>query len=142
MDHIIIECLLNQGHAIWDYMESEWKQTFPKTKWIQPTIELIRGLGSIQLREKPRWMSEAYIERITEAIWLIWTTRNNRIFNRKEIPKEAAIKMLKKTLRNKKETEWIYATKIKRLSYRDKKTLELEKKWGKIMTDDQRPNNE
>jgi len=77
MDHIIIECLLNQGHAIWDYMESEWKQTFPKTKWIQPTIELIRGLGSIQLREKPRWMSEAYIERITEAIWLIWTIRNN-----------------------------------------------------------------
>jgi len=142
MDHIIMECPLNKGHEIWEYMESEWKQTFPKTQWLPPTIELIRGLGSIQLRERPRWMSEAYIERITEAIWLIWTTRNNRIFNRKEIPKEAAIKMLKKTLRNKKETEWIYATKIKRLSYRDKKTLELEKKWGKIMTDDQRPNNE
>jgi len=50
--------------------------------------------------------------------------------------------LLKKTLENKKETEWIYATKIKRFGHRYKKTLELEKKWGKIRTDDQRPNNE
>jgi len=68
--------------------------------------------------------------------------KKNQIFNRKKIPKEAAIRMLKETLRNKKETEWIYATKIKRLGYRDKKILELEKKWGKIMTDNQRPKNE
>jgi len=86
-------------------------------------------------------MSEAYIERITEAIWLIWTIRNNQIFNRKKMPKEAAIRLLKKTLENKKETEWIYATKIKILGHRDRKTLELEKKWGKIRTDDQRPNS-
>jgi len=58
-------------------MKSEWKQIFPKTQWLQPTIELIRGLGSIQLRKSPKWISEAYIERITEAIWLIWTIRNN-----------------------------------------------------------------
>jgi len=141
MDHIIIECPLNQGHAIWDYIESDWKWTFPKTQWLQPTIELIRGLGSIQLRERPKWMSEAYIERITEAIWLIWTIRNNQIFNRKKIPKEAAIRLLKNTLKDKKETEWIYATKIQRLSHSDKKTLELEKKWGKIRKNDQRPNN-
>jgi len=141
IDHIIMECLLNQGPAIWDYMESEWKQTFPKTQWPQPTIELIRGLGSIQLRERPRWTNEAYIERITEAIWLIWTIRNNQIFNRKEIPKEPVRRMLKNTLQTKKEIEWIHITKIKGLGHRDKKMLELEKRWGKIMTDDQRPNN-
>jgi len=77
MNHIIMECPLNQGSAIWDYMKSEWKQIFPKTQWLQPTIELIRELGSIQLRKSPKWISEAYIERITEAIWLIWTIRNN-----------------------------------------------------------------
>jgi len=49
--------------------------------------------------------------------------------------------MLKKTLRTTKEIEWIYITKIKRLGHRDKKTLELKKKWRKIITDDQRPNN-
>ena len=48
-----------------------------------------------------------------------------------------AIRILKKTLRTKKEIEWIYVTKIKRLDHRDKKTLELEKKWEKIMTKDQ-----
>ena len=44
--------------------------------------------------------------------------------------------MLKKTLRIKKEIEQIYITKIKGLGHRDKKTSELEKKWGKIMTVD------
>jgi len=57
--------------TIWGYMKSKWKQSFPKTQWLQLTIELVRGLGSIQLRKSPRWMSEAYIERITEAIWVI-----------------------------------------------------------------------
>ena len=129
-----------QGPAIWDYMENEWKQTFPKIQWLQPTIELIRELGSIQLRERPRWMSEAYRERVAEAIWLMQTIRNNQIFNRKKIPKEPTIRILKKTLRTKKEMEWIYTTKIKGLGYKDKKTLELKKKWRK-MTNDQRPNN-
>jgi len=50
-------------------------------------------------------MSKAYIKRITEAIWLIWTIKNNQIFNRKKIPKEVAIRLLKNTLENKKETE-------------------------------------
>jgi len=68
-------------------------------------------------------MSEAYIERITEAIWLIWTIRNNRIFNKREIPTELATKMIKRTLQIKKETEWIYITKIKGLGYKDKKAL-------------------
>jgi len=36
--------------------------------------------------------------------------------------------MIKKTLRIKKETEWIYTMKIKGLGHRDKKTLEIEKK--------------
>jgi len=115
-------------------MKSEWEQTFPKTQWLQPTIELIRGLGSIQLRKSPRWISEAYIERITEAIWLIWTIRNNQIFNKREIPAELATKMIKRSLQIKKETEWIYITRIKESSHQDRKTLE--KKWGKIMTND------
>jgi len=78
----------------------------------------------------------------SEAIWQIWTIKNNQIFNKKEILKEPAIKILKKTLQVKKKKEWIYITKIKELGHRDKKILELEKKWKKIMTDDQRPNNE
>jgi len=93
------------------------------------------------MKESPKWRSEAYVERITEAIWQIWTIKNNRIFNKKEIPKEPAIRMLKRTLQIKKERDWIYITKIKGLGHRDKRTLELEKKWGKIMTNDQRPNN-
>ena len=87
IDHIIMECLLNQGPAIWDYMENEQKQTFPKTQWLQPKIRLIRELGSIQLKESPKWISEAYIERITEAIQQIQSIRNNQIFNKKKIPK-------------------------------------------------------
>ena len=131
MNHIIMECPLNKGPTIRDHMKSEWKQSFPKTQWLQPTIELIRGLGSIQLRKSPRWISEAYIEKITEATWLIWTIRNNRIFNKREMPTELATKLIKRTLQIKKETEWIYITKIKGSGYKDKKALELEKKWGK-----------
>ena len=129
MNHIIMECPLNQGPTIWNYMKSKWKQTFPKTKWLQPTIELIRGLGSIQLRKSSRWMNEAYIERVMEAIWLIWTIRNNRIFNKKEISMELATKIIERTLQVKIETEWIYITNIKDTSHKDKETLE--KKWGK-----------
>ena len=127
MNHIIMECKLNKGPTI-------WKQSFLKTQWLQLTIELIRGLGSIQLRKSPRQMSEAYIERITEAIWLIQTIKNNQIFNKREIPTELATKIIKRTLQIKKETEWIYITKIKGLGYKDKKALELEKKWRKKMT--------
>jgi len=134
MNHIIMECPLNQGPTIWNHMKSEWEQTFPKTQWLQPIIELIRGLGSIQLRKSPRWISEVYIERKTEAIWLIWTIRNNQIFNKREIPAELATKMIKRSLQIKKETEWIYITRIKESSHQDRKTLE--KKWGKIMTND------
>jgi len=124
-------------------MENEWKQSFPKTQWLQPTIELIRGLGLIHLRNKPRWTNEAYVETIAEAMWLIWTIRNNRTFNKKEIPERMAIKMLKEILRTKKEIEWTYITKIKGLSHRDEKTIELEKNWGKEIerTNDQSPND-
>jgi len=31
MDHIIMECPLNQGPTIWNHIKSEWEQTFPKT---------------------------------------------------------------------------------------------------------------
>jgi len=99
MNHILIECPLNQGRAIWNYMKEEWEQNLSKTSWLKPTIELIRGLGSIQLKNKPRWMNEAYIERTAEAIWMIWTLRNNRLFNKKVIPERPAIKMLKEALR-------------------------------------------
>jgi len=50
-------------------------------------------------------MNEAYIERIAKAIWQIWTIKNNQIFNKKEIPKGIAIRMLKETLWSKKEIE-------------------------------------
>ena len=96
IDHIIMECLLNQGPTIQNYIENKWKQTFPKTQWLQPTIKLIRELGSIQLKESPKWMSEAYIEKITKAIQQIQTIKNNQIFNKKEIPKELAIRILYK----------------------------------------------
>jgi len=68
-------------------------------------------------------MSEAYIERVTEAIWLIWTIRNNQIFNKREMPMELATKMIKRTLQVKIETEWIYITNIKDTSHKDKETL-------------------
>jgi len=132
INHIIMECPLNQGPTIWNYMKSKWKQTFPKTQWLQPTIELIRGLGSIQLGKSPRWMNEAYIERVTEAIWLIWTIRNNRTFNKREMSMELATKMIERTLQVKIETEWIYITNIRDASHKVKETLK--KKWGKIMT--------
>jgi len=77
-------------------------------------------------------MNEAYIERVTEAIWLIWTIRNNQIFNKREMSMELATKMIERTLQIKIETEWIYNTNIKDTSHKVKKTLE--KKWGKIMT--------
>jgi len=109
-------------------MKEEWEQSFPKTLWLQLTIELIRGLGSIQLKDKPRWMNEACIERAVEAIWIIWTLRNNQIFNKRVIPERLAIK---EALWTKKETEWIYITKIKGLSIKDKETVKLRKKWGK-----------
>ena len=47
------------------------------------------------------------------------------------MPTELATKLIKRTLQIKKETEWIYITKIKGSGYKDKKALELEKKWGK-----------
>ena len=68
---------------------------------------------------------------------------SNWISNKKEIPERVAIRMLKETLWTKKEIEWIYITKVKGLSSKDKKTIELEKKWGKKMekTNDQWPND-
>jgi len=48
--------------------------------------------------------------------------------------------MIKRTLQIKKETEWIYIMKIKESSHQNRKILE--KKWGKITTNNQRPNNE
>jgi len=42
--------------------------------------------------------------------------------------------MIKISLQIKKETEWIYITRIKESSYQDRRTLE--KKWGKIITND------
>jgi len=132
MNYIIMECSLNQGPTIWNYMKNKWKQTFSKTQWLQLTIELIRGLGSIQLGKSPRWMNKAYIERVTEATWLIWTIRNNQIFNKREMTIELATKMIERTLQVKIETEWTYITNIKDTGHKDKKTLI--KKWGKIMT--------
>ena len=38
--------------------------------------------------------------------------------------------MLKEALETKKEMEWIYTTKIKGLNKKNKRTRELEKKWG------------
>jgi len=52
-------------------MKNEWKQSFSKTPWLQPIIKLMRGLGLIYLKDKPRWINEAYIERVAEAIWQI-----------------------------------------------------------------------
>ena len=63
-------------------------------------------------------MNEAYIERIAKAIWQIWTIKNNQIFNKKEIPKGIAIRMLKETLWSKKEIEQIYITKVKKQQHR------------------------
>jgi len=42
--------------------------------------------------------------------------------------------MIKRSLQIKKETEWIYITRIKESSHKDRRTLE--KKWEKIMTND------
>jgi len=39
--------------------------------------------------------------------------------------------MLKESLKVKKEMEWIYTTKMKGLSKKNKRIQELEKKWGK-----------
>ena len=131
MNHILMECPLNQGKEIWNHLKQEWERNIPKAPWLKPTIELVRGLGSVQLKNQPRWTNEAYIKRISEAVWLIWSIRNNRVFNKKEIFKAVAIRMLKEALETKKEIEWIYTTKIKGLSKKDKRTKELEKKWGK-----------
>jgi len=65
----------------------------------------VRGLGSVQLKNQPRWTNEAYIERTSKAVWLIWSIRNNKVFNKKDIPKAVAVRMLRKALETKKEIE-------------------------------------
>jgi len=77
---------------------------------------------------QPKWTNKAYIERVSEAVWLIWSIRNNRVFNKTETAKTIAVRMLKEVLETKKEIEWIYTTKMKELNKKDKRTRELEKK--------------
>lgn len=57
------------------------------------------------MKNRPGWTNEAYIERVAEAIQLIWAIRNNRIFNKRKTTKKMAIRMLNDALKTKKETE-------------------------------------
>jgi len=54
MNHILIECEKNKSRDIWQEAEKIWKENNKDFKWIRPNIEVIRGLGAIQLKEQNR----------------------------------------------------------------------------------------
>ena len=80
MDHILIECRLNKSKDIWQEAEKIWKENNRDFKWTEPSVNILRGLGAIKLKERdkiaPNWINERYIEIVAETTWIIWTTRN------------------------------------------------------------------
>ena len=53
MEHIIFECPVEGRLEIWEYAEKLWnKTTTINNPWIIPTIDMIRGLGKMQIKRK------------------------------------------------------------------------------------------
>ncbi|KDQ10219.1 hypothetical protein BOTBODRAFT_116121 [Botryobasidium botryosum FD-172 SS1] len=84
MEHIIIHCEENGRKQLMEHVQKTWEEINKNegnTEWIEPTIGIIRGLGTISFwdRERPLTQkSNLYKVLISEAIWTIWKTRNAR----------------------------------------------------------------
>jgi ribonuclease HI len=111
MNHILFICQLNKQESMWDAAERFWYKT-GTIDWVKPSIDLIKALGAIKLTNRmtmisaPKWANDKYIELISETAWIIWTTRNDRIFNRSILSNQQAKEKWDYMIINKLKTDW------------------------------------
>jgi len=146
IDHILLECQENQVNEVWKTAEETWKKTAPRNKtWTKPTPGILKGIGAFKAPTENEEMEEnrenmnnpkndkrsgsiRYQLIVSEAIWLIWTKRNKRIFENEVIDKKRITEEWVSTLKKRIEIDF---TKIKQVEYkkRNKKIEEFRKLW-------------
>ncbi|KIK20433.1 hypothetical protein PISMIDRAFT_61391, partial [Pisolithus microcarpus 441] len=83
--HILLKCKENKAPFLWAKITKLLRRTDEETEWLIPTIEMIQSPNLIKLHcnqgdNLTKDKEKLYQILITEAIWLLWKTRNTRIF--------------------------------------------------------------
>jgi hypothetical protein len=115
MNHIILECNKTHQRKIWEYIEKIWEQVRKMAKnekrWEKPLIGLIRGIGAIRIRSAKGKIEKGLTRLckilITEAVWIIWKGRNERVINEKEITEKELVRTMEKKLIERIEMDWL-----------------------------------
>jgi hypothetical protein len=140
IDHILLGCKENKIEHIWELA----RETKNK-EWIEPTPGILRGIGAFQApctenenedREQDKSDKKAdrksgtkrYQILVSEAMWLIWTKRNKRIFEKEKPNEKRLTDEWIDIMRRRIEIDY---TKIKQLKYekRKKATEEFRTLW-------------
>jgi ribonuclease HI/exonuclease III len=108
IEHILLHCERFKVEEMWKEIEQIWNKS-AKTKWIQPSIGIILGIGTIQIKEKKKVdaaETKRYRIMISEAAWTIWKDRCKRRIEGEVTPIEQTIKNWKIELNKRIENEF------------------------------------
>jgi hypothetical protein len=94
VQHIIFECDENNTTQIWQTIETLWKET-TKKDFIKPNLDILVASGTLKINcknSKPK--SKLYRNLIVLTSWVIWKTRNERIFDEREVTTKESLQKL------------------------------------------------
>lgn len=87
-DHILLHCSESGIQELWEYIEYIWKKTTDRSAWVKPTAGIIGGINLMKVKDTKNGkqksnqaLTRRYKIMVSEAIWIVWKERNNRIFN-------------------------------------------------------------
>ena len=137
-EHIILNCEKRPVKELWSYVKDLWiksKQNNNKeNEWIEPSIGIVRGLGTIQIKNNKGHiaptMTHKYKVMISEAIWLIWKLRCESIFQERKITIEEYKAQYASILRDTIKLEKLIQKMKENPTQREQGEKRIQKTWG------------
>ena len=99
-EHILLYCEKYEIPRVWKELKMIWKQT-SKKKWIKPNKGIIMGLCALRYENEGKAqpdITHRYKMMVGEMVWVIWKSRNRRIFEEKSYNKESLLETWKEAI--------------------------------------------
>ena len=133
IEHILIECIENKQKSLWKLVKKTWKK-LTNLKWKKITELDIMSIGTVSVKrrkgQETDLINEILVTLVSTAVWTIWKSRNERVFNETKESKKRLIRLWKESLELEIKIEYEQISQAGRGKI-EKATDRFMKKWAK-----------